>query len=417
MGKIKIQDGTMKFITDEIRKVCETYKRRAPGSQSERDAQVYFKNLLSTFSDEVISEDFTLHPHAFMGFIPVAAILLLIAIVLFRFGTSVISSVFSVVLPVLSILMFIFEFMMYKSFVDFLFPKRVSTNVYAVRKASGETKRRIIFGGHTDAAPEWTYSMHGQIKTIAPVMAGGIISMFVIFGINVFALYKMITTGTSVEFVGMWNTLFIVELCFIPFIIAIMFFINWRIIVDGANDNLSANYIALCVLKEIKEQDIRFENTDVCCLISGSEEAGLRGARAFAKKHRDELLETETVFIAMDTMREVEQLMVYTTGCTGTVKDNKAVGELIREAGRNVGIEMPTAGLYPGAIDAEAFSREGIRAAGFCGVSHDPQTYYHTRKDSWDNINPDCIELSLKICLEAASLYDEKGGIASYEKK
>lgn len=407
----------MKFITDEIRKVCETYKRRAPGSQSERDAQVYFKNLLSTFSDEVISEDFTLHPHAFMGFIPVAAILLLIAIVLFRFGTSVISSVFSVVLPVLSILMFIFEFMMYKSFVDFLFPKRVSTNVYAVRKASGETKRRIIFGGHTDAAPEWTYSMHGQIKTIAPVMAGGIISMFVIFGINVFALYKMITTGTSVEFVGMWNTLFIVELCFIPFIIAIMFFINWRIIVDGANDNLSANYIALCVLKEIKEQDIRFENTDVCCLISGSEEAGLRGARAFAKKHRDELLETETVFIAMDTMREVEQLMVYTTGCTGTVKDNKAVGELIREAGRNVGIEMPTAGLYPGAIDAEAFSREGIRAAGFCGVSHDPQTYYHTRKDSWDNINPDCIELSLKICLEAASLYDEKGGIASYEKK
>jgi len=116
-------------------------------------------------------------------------------------------------------------------------------------------------------------------------------------------------------------------------------------------------------------------------------------------------------------MREVEQLMVYTTGCTGTVKDNKAVGELIREAGKNVGIEMPTAGLYPGAIDAEAFSREGIKAAGFCGVSHDPQTYYHTRKDSWDNINPDCIELSLKICLEAASLYDEKGGIASYEKK
>lgn len=415
--KIKIQDGTMKFITDEIKKVCETYKRRAPGSQSERDAQGYFKNLLSQFSDEVISEDFTLHPHAFMGFIPVAAILLLIAIALFRFGTSVVSSVLSVVLPFLSILMFAFEFMMYKSFVDFLFPKRVSTNVYAVRKASGETKRRIIFGGHTDAAPEWTYSMHGQIKTIAPVMAGGIISMFVIFVINVFALYKTISTGSSVEFVGMWKTLFIVELCFIPFIIAIMFFINWKIIVDGANDNLSANYIALCVLKEMKEQDIRFENTDVCCLLSGSEEAGLRGARAFAKKHRDELLETETVFIAMDTMREVEQLMVYTTGCTGTVKDNKAVGELIREAGKNVGIEMPTAGLYPGAIDAEAFSREGIKAAGFCGVSHDPQTYYHTRKDSWDNINPDCIELSLKICLEAASLYDEKGGIASYEKK
>lgn len=415
--KIQLQSKTMDFITEEIRKVCEKFKRRAPGSQSERDAQVYFKDLLAKYSDEVISEDFTLHPHAFMGFIPVAAFLILVAIVLFRFGTSVITAAISVLLPLLSILMFIFEFMMYKSFVDFLFPKRVSANVYGVRKASGETKRRIIFGGHTDAAPEWTYSLHGQIKTIAPVMAGGIISMFVIFTFNTILLCEMISTGEAVEFVGMWKAFFITELCFVPFIIAIMFFINWRVIVDGANDNLSANYIALSVLKEMTEQDIRFENTDVCCLISGSEEAGLRGARAFAKKHRDELLETETVFIAMDTMREIKELMVYTTGCTGTVKDSKAVGELIREAGRNVGIEMPTAGLYPGAIDAEAFSREGIRAAGFCGVSHNPQTYYHTRKDTWDNIDHECIELSLKICLEAASLYDEKGGIASYENK
>ncbi|MBQ3151496.1 MAG: M28 family peptidase [Clostridia bacterium] len=415
--KIKLQDGTMKFITDGIREVCEKYKRRAPGSQSERDAQVFFKKLLAKFSDEVISEDFTLHPHAFMGFIPIAATLLLIAMVLLRFGTSVVTSVFAAVLPVLCLLMFLFEFMMYKSFVDFLFPKRVSTNVYAVRKASGETKRRIIFGGHTDASPEWTYSLHGQIKTIAPVMAGAIISMFVNLGINIYFLINVLKTGAPIEFEGVFKVLWIIELCFVPFIIAIYFFINWRVIVDGANDNLSANYIALSVIKEMAEQDLRFENTDVCCLISGSEEAGLRGARAFARKHRKELLDTETVFIAMDTMREVEQLMVYTRGCTGTVKDSKAVGELIREAGRNVGIEMPTAGLYPGAIDAEAFSREGIKAAGFCGVNHDPKTYYHTRKDSWDNISPECIELSLKICLEAASLYDEKGGIASYEKK
>ena len=345
--KIKLQDGTMKFITDGIREVCEKYKRRAPGSQSERDAQVFFKKLLAKFSDEVISEDFTLHPHAFMGFIPIAATLLLIAMVLLRFGTSVVTSVFAAVLPVLCLLMFLFEFMMYKSFVDFLFPKRVSTNVYAVRKASGETKRRIIFGGHTDASPEWTYSLHGQIKTIAPVMAGAIISMFVNLGINIYFLINVLKTGAPIEFEGVFKVLWIIELCFVPFIIAIYFFINWRVIVDGANDNLSANYIALSVIKEMAEQDLRFENTDVCCLISGSEEAGLRGARAFARKHRKELLDTETVFIAMDTMREVEQLMVYTRGCTGTVKDSKAVGELIREAGRNVGIEMPTAGLYP----------------------------------------------------------------------
>ena len=115
-------------------------------------------------------------------------------------------------------------------------------------------------------------------------------------------------------------------------------------------------------------------------------------------------------------MREVEQLMVYARGCTGTVKNSDAVCNLIRQAGENVGIKMPTAGLYPGAIDSEAFSREGIQAAGFCGVNHDPKTYYHTREDTADNIGEDCIELSLKICLEAASIYDEKGSIKAFEK-
>ena len=103
----------------------------------------------------------------------------------------------------------------------------------------------------------------------------------------------------------------------------------------------------------------------------------------------------ETVFIAMDTMREIEQLQIYTSGCTGTQKNSNAVGELIYEAGENCGIEMRETDLYPGAIDAEGFSRYGLEAAGFCGVNHDPRTYYHTRLDTPDNISEACINLSV----------------------
>ena len=194
------------------------------------------------------------------------------------------------------------------------------------------------------------------------------------------------------------------------------FFINWRVVVDGANDNLSACYIAMGVLKEMSDNDFRFTDTEVGCLITGGEEAGLRGAKAFAKKHRQEFKDIETVVISLDTMREIEQLQIYTRGCTGTVKDSEAVGDLLFEAGRNNGIEMKRASLYPGAVDAEAFSKYDIRACGFCGVNHDPKTYYHTREDTWTNISEECINLSLDICLEAAKLYHSKGGIKSYEK-
>ena len=81
----------------------------------------------------------------------------------------------------------------------------------------------------------------------------------------------------------------------------------------------------------------------------------------------------------------------------------------------NCGVDIPRSELYPGAVDADGFTKYGLRACGFTGVSHDPKTYYHTREDSWDNISPECLELSLDICREAARLYDENGGIKKYD--
>ena len=322
--------------------------------------------------------------------------------------------VLGTVLTLLAVLMFLFEFLFYGEFVDFLFPKRVSRNVFATRKPSGEVKRRIIFGGHTDASPEWTFSLHGGLPALAAVIGGSIIGMFIIFGSNI-AIFVKSLMSDSVVLEGFWKVLGIVNICTIPFIIAIMFFINWRVIVDGANDNLSANYISMAVMKEMAENDFRFENTEVCCLLSGSEEAGLRGAKAFAKKHRQEMLDVETVFISLDTMREIKEFRINTIGCTGTVHSDEAVGDLLHEAGMNCGVDIPRSELYPGAVDADGFTKYGLRACGFTGVSHDPKTYYHTREDSWDNLSPECLELSLDICREAARLYDENGGIKKYD--
>ena len=411
----KTSPELLKYMIDGIKFVCQKYKRRSPGSQSERDAQDYFKKELSEFADEVYSEDFTLHPHAFMGFIFYSAIFSLIGVACY--WLSPVSSVLPVVgtvLTLLAVLMFLFEFLFYGEFVDFLFPKRVSRNVFATRKPSGEVKRRIIFGGHTDASPEWTFSLHGGLPALAAVIGGSIIGMFIIFGSNI-AIFVKSLMSDAVVLEGFWKVLGIVNICTIPFIIAIMFFINWRVIVDGANDNLSANYISMAVMKEMAENDIRFENTEVCCLLSGSEEAGLRGAKAFAKKHRQEMLDVETVFISLDTMREIKEFRINTIGCTGTVHSDEAVGDLLHEAGMNCGVDIPRSELYPGAVDADGFTKYGLRACGFTGVSHDPKTYYHTREDSWDNISPECIELSLDICREAARLYDENGGIKKYD--
>jgi len=421
---VRITNGasadTCRYMAEGIKYICENFKERAPGTHSERKAQKYLARELEKYSDQVETEDFKLHPAAFMGWIPMAGVFSVFSVVLYWLSfkgicTSVALPLIAVAVTMLSMACLAAEFLMYREFIDFLFPKKTSRNVMARRSPQGEVKRRIIFGGHTDAANEWTYSLHGGLKSLAPVMGGSVAGLVFITLFNIIWLIYHIASGTYTA--AFWSVCGIAELVLIPFFAAICFFINWKVVVDGANDNLSADFIAIGVLKELADKNIRFENTEVCAFLSGSEEAGLRGAAAYAKAHRQELSEIETVFIAMDTMREIEQLQIYTQGCTGTQKNSNAVAQIIYEAGLNCGVDMKEAELYPGAIDAEAFSRNGLYASGFCGVNHNPKTYYHTRLDTFDNINRECINLSLDICLEAAALYDAKGGLAAFREQ
>ncbi len=411
---------TQKYMVDGIRYVCENFKERAPGSHSERKAQRYLKSEVEKWADKVEIEDFSVHPKAFLGWIPLAGIFCVISVIFYwltykGFVANCALAVISVIITLFSVCCLVFEFLMYREFIDFLFPKKVSKNVMARRSPRGEVKRRIIFGGHTDVANEWTYSLHGGLKVLAPIMAGAIGGLIVLTIFDIYWLIYHITSGIYQS--KFWLVAGIIQLVLVPFFIAICFFINWKIYVDGANDNLTADFIAMGVLKEMEENGIRFENTEVCALLAGGEEAGIRGSVAYAKAHKEELSEVETIFIAMDTMREIDQLQIYSQGCTGTQKNSNAVSEVIYEAGVNCGIEMKETDVYPGAIDAEGFSRYGLLAAGFCGVNHDPKTYYHTRLDTPDNMDEDCINLSLDICLEAAKLYDEKGGLDAFREE
>ena len=413
-------ESTHKYMTDGIRYICDNFKERAPGTHSERKAQKFLKAQLEEWVEAVELEDFELHPHAFMGWIPMAGVICILSVIFYWITykgavNNPALAVISVVLTLFALSCLVIEFLMYREYVDFIFPKRISRNVMARRKPTGEVKRRIVFCGHTDAANEWTYSLHGGLKSLAIVMGGSIGGLIGICIFDIIWLIYDIAGGMYIS--KFWLVMGIIQLILIPFFVAILFFINWQVVVDGANDNLTADFISMAVLKEMADNNKRYENTEVCCLLTGSEEAGLRGAVAYAKRHQEELKATETVVISMDTMREIEQLQIYTQGCTGTQKNSNAVGELLYEAGVNCGIEMKETDIYPGAVDAEGFSRYGIEAVGFCGVNHDPKTYYHTRLDTADNISEECINLSLDICLEAAELYDRNGGIDAFREE
>ena len=108
----------------------------------------------------------------------------------------------------------------------------------------------------------------------------------------------------------------------------------------------------MAVVKYMQHHDIRFENTEVWVVLTGSEEAGLRGAKAFCKAHKDELGDVETVFVGLDTIRDYDFMAIYSRDLTGTVKNDESACALVKEAAKQNGLDMPYKSVFFGATDA-----------------------------------------------------------------
>ena len=82
----------------------------------------------------------------------------------------------------------------------------------------------------------------------------------------------------------------------------------------GANDNLSGVLLLLEGAKQLAKNDIQLQNTEIVYLITGSEEAGTRGALEFAKKHKEEFSDIPTTFLVFDTIADPEAWNKIVTG-------------------------------------------------------------------------------------------------------
>ena len=407
---IKVREYT-NYSIKSIKNVCKNFGPRPVGSESEKNAQIYMQKDLENWCDSVKREEFQCSDKAFMAWVPIGAVLLILGVACYTMGIAVAG----LILSALALFFVVTEFIFYKPVLDVFFPKKTSGNVYGVRKASGETKKRIILSGHTDSAFEWTYTYKGGRPVVAGIIVTAVISILLGIAGNIYAMIHFGGALGSVVWGEEGNIalriIAIVMYITVPVLIAALKFCDYKRPVVGANDDLTGCFISCAVAKFLSDNDIRFENTEVAVLCAGGEEAGLRGAKAFAKANKDMLFQdgVETVFVGLDTIREPEFFDIYEKDMTGMVKNDRRVAELIQTAAKTVGVDSPIGTIALGATDAAAMSQAGIPASSIVAMDPTPARYYHTRLDDADNLSAQAIDLGVKIALETVFLYDEKG--------
>ena len=386
--------NAVSYMIHEITHICRDMDRRAPGSGGERKAGEYMAHVLEKECGcrDVKTEAFKEHPASFYCYF------------YFSMTFDCLCAAFFFIRPWLSIvfgltayLIFLLHFVFYKKILDPLFPEKESINVTALRPCSGEVRQRFFLNGHIDAAWEFPVNYHfgGIAMVIPPILA--------IVGV----LYYIVLSACELCGAGVWtHTAGLWGLAFVPFFIAVAFTYNPKRVVDGANDNLSGCYMGITVLREMERLGVILEHTEVGVILTGSEEAGLRGAKAWCKAHRNDYRDVPTYIVSYDTIHSPDQLMVNLKDLNGTVAADQKLGELFLRAAKDAGIPCKK-GLVPflgGATDSAAFTQGRFRSVGITGLSHMLEDYYHTRRDTCDSLD----ERGLENCYIATVKMLEK---------
>ena len=388
------------YCIESIRTIIERFGPRAPGSEGERQCQEFLSGELRETGLSPVIDPFPVAQKAFMAMPMVAAFLGLCSVPLYWFAP-----IFSPIPVVLALIVFVCELVFYYHILSLFFPKSTSHNLWAALPPSEEKKRRIILCGHADAAYEWTF--HRLFPKFFPLFP--ILTVISVGYVLIVTLAIAIFGGNALADTGMWYYLGMGTYAAMPGLLFGLFFTNFEVSAPGAGDNLSGSLLVVGTARLLKQEKIALKNTEIVFLVTGSEEAGLEGARAFIKAHQPEWRDVETICIAIDTMCELEHLAVHIRDLNGRLPHDPRVCALVKDAGKDFDLDLPEAVVDVGSSDGTAFTQAGIPTTALCAMDHAPAHYYHNRRDDCSVLSLECMKQALRLSVAIVERYDRNG--------
>jgi NADH:ubiquinone oxidoreductase subunit K len=402
------------YAFDIVKAICAEVGPGVPGSPQERERAAMIKKELESHlgAGNVVVEELTVAPGAFVGAYPVSALLMLVAALLNisveRFVgvspwlTATAALVFSIISP----LLYILEFVLGLELVDPFFKKKQSVNVVGTLRKSGtkEVKRLLILSGHHDSAPEntWLRFLGYGFFFLTATFLIGLITML---AMSIIQLTGTITGNASTVRAGTlgWAML---AYPIAPSVIFALFFTRGRKnggVVPGAADNLSASALAVAMCRFLVENPSYIpDDTEIRFISFGSEEAGFRGARRYVERHLDELKRLDARLLNVETVAHPE-IVILTSDVNGTVKNSPEMVRSVVAAAARAGIPYKVMAATLGVgNDSGPFSRAGLKATTLLPFEVPQQmvAFYHQRWDEPGILTIEPLLNVLKLALE-----------------
>ena len=403
----KIIDKNQQYaqcMVDEIKDICASYPSRSAGSESEVKTAERFADTLRNQCgcDHVSVEKFEVRPQALTGWVYMSITCFTLGILSFFF-----IPLLSVILQAFGIIAMALQYVFRHRAFDKLYLPAESANVTAMKKCSGEVKGRVIFNGHLDA--NWNHTFNSKIGGKAHAiliilsLAGALISFALNLGATVVSGCYAGVSNPTIYGAGLFYA-GVAMIAFIPVMVLTYYAVDEKKVVDGANE-LTGATMAVTLMKAFAEEGIDLENIELGVFLTGSKNAGHRGAKALCELYQDDFYDVPTLIYTFDNIHSGEDLQVNYKDMHGFVKANEFIADLMMDAGDAVGVTMKENKIMSplGATDAGAFRMGKFMSVAITGINAYDDPIYNTTLDTPEALNKeafaDCFKVAVK-CVE-----------------
>lgn len=390
---------------DLIARVLDQIGPRESCSADERRLGQLLAEQWGADCDEVRTEAFDCHPHAFLGVIPITAVAYLLALAVWHAVPWLAAT-----LGALAGALVIFEVLGYRELADPLFPKRTGHNVIGVIRPSSEVRRRVIVSAHQDSAYEfnlWYWFKSASI--LVNVIGFGAFVLPLIGGIS-----GAIEPGAGAH-AGLWTAALVCG----PVVALNLVFHTFNV-VPGAMDDLAGVSVMCGVARALSDADAEgggLAHTEVVLLAASSEEAGLRGSKRFVARHDAELRAVPTYGIFVDGVYDERFLTVIRGELSTLARHDPRLVSLACQVASDRGWPMARKVIPMGATDASAFTMKGIPAVGLlCQDISKLVPNYHTRLDTLEHVRPESLVVMLQVVMDMIVRLDT-GALESNQRR
>jgi hypothetical protein len=400
MSRIQINSTDVQealYFTERVVRQCGP---RLTGTPACKNAALMVADELKRHCDQIKIEEFDVSPAAFRSLLKAAAVIYTLSAILLYFDCLLVASVGFLLVAFLVVGQIFFYWQLFEPFCK----KARGYNVFGIMEPAGEAKQQIIISGHHDSAHVFTF-----LKCCQKLYALRIIpAMLAVLAAPVFSLiwvYFRYLMGGTPAFAVHFQYGVLLSLIFVT----PMYFFMSKEITPGAGDNMVATAMAIKLAQLFRQaredgSDI-LRHTRLILLSTDAEEAGLRGARAFARRHREELLAVPTYNFNIDSIYNLKELQFLTTDINSTIRLSREMATQCKNIAAELGYATRLFAITPGGggTDAAEFARIGVHATTLIGMPTNlirDGLVYHTVNDTVEHIEPAAIEASLKIALE-----------------